>query len=444
MDINQVDLLDMSFDMFVNNLFGGKRMPNNINYLKLINRAMARAMAFDDKNKKRGIGIYRDAYYDENDIDKKGNPKLKFKYYYSKTKKEVTKEDLERINKLGLAPAYTDVWVSEDSNSKIQATGIDAKGRKQYRYHPRHIEIANENKFLRLFKFIKSIPKLDDKMAEDRNLALYSKNRTISVMLSIVKELNIRVGKECYAQTNKSYGISSLKKSHVTLTNNETVVKLNFKAKSNKQVSYTLKDEDIVKEIKQLLNLDGEKLFQYISDSENTLRVSDIDLNQYIQNYMGKAFTCKDFRTYAANFYFIKALLIETKKRSPKNKKIIKQNLNAAQENTAFYLRHTKSISKKSYTMSLIRDMYNDNPEWFVQNKNRQPLNVLIDLLKIFKDKIKEKRAKESGKKYDPNDESEDDEETDDENDENDEETDDENDEETDDENDDEVESDED
>jgi DNA topoisomerase-1 len=405
MDINLVNLSDLSLNLFDNYLFGGKRKSTDRNYMNMIKRAMA----FDDKNKKKGKGIYREAYYDENDVDKKGNPKLKFKYYYSKTKQLVTKEDLERINKLGLAPAYTDVWVSDDPNSKIQATGIDAKGRKQYRYHPRHIEIANEDKFLRLFKFIKSIPRLDEKMTEDRNLTLYSKNRTISIMLSIVKELNIRVGKECYAQTNKSYGISSLKKSHVTLTNNDTVVKLNFKAKSNKQVSYTLKDSEIVNEIKQLLNLEGEKLFQYISDSNNTLRVSDTDLNQYIQNYMGKAFTCKDFRTYAANFYFIKALLMETKKRSPKNKKIIKQNLNAAQESTAFYLRHTKSISKKSYTMGLIRDMYNDNPEWFVENKNRQPLNVLIDLLKIFKDKIKEKRAKESGKEYNPDIESDDD-----------------------------------
>jgi DNA topoisomerase-1 len=386
MDINLVNLSNIIY-----NLIGFGYTDSN------------RAMAFDDKNKKKKKGIYRESYLDDNDVDKKGNPKLKFKYYYANNNKLVSKEDLERINKLGLAPAYIDVWVSDDPNSKIQATGLDVKGRKQYRYHPRHIEIAHEDKFLRLYKFIKSIPKLDDKMKEDRALTLYSKNRTISVMLSIVKELNIRVGKEVYAQTNKSYGITSLKKSHVTLTNNDTVIKFNFKAKSNKHVSYTLKDPDIVNEIKQLLSLDGEKLFQYISDSNNTIRVSDTDLNQYIQNYMGKAFTCKDFRTYAANFYFIKALLTETKKRSPKNKKIIKQNLNIAQENTAFYLRHTKSISKKSYTMGLIRDMYNDNPEWFTENKNRQPLNVLIDLLKIFKDKIREKSSKESGKIYNPN-----------------------------------------
>ena len=398
MNLNLVNLHNIYIkDSFLHDLLGGYH-------------EMYRTMAFDDKNKQKKKGIYRESYLDKNDIDKKGNPKLKFKYFYARNNEEVTNEDLERINKLGLAPAYADVWVSDDPNSKIQATGLDAKKRKQYRYHPKHIEISNENKFLRLFKFIKSIPKLDEKMEEDKKNTLYSKNRTISVMLTIVRELNIRVGKECYAQTNKSYGISSLKKSHVTLTNDGTVIKLNFKAKSNKQVSYTLKDPEIVGEIKQLLNLEGEKLFQYISESNNVLRVSDIDLNQYIQNYMGKSFSCKDFRTYAANFYFIKALLAETKKRSPKNKKIIKQNLNIAQENTAFYLRHTKSISKKSYTMSLIRDMYNDNPTWFINNKNRQPLNVLIDLLKMFKDKIKEKRAKESGKTYNPDEEVDDEE----------------------------------
>jgi DNA topoisomerase-1 len=365
------------------------------NYFDLSNILIGgarRQIAYDDELKKEKKGIYRLNYYDNNDLDKKNNPKLKFNYFYYNNNKPVSKEDQERINKLGIAPAYTDVWVSQDSNSKIQATGFDAKGRKQYRYNPKHIVIANENKFLRLYNFIKSIPKLDEKMEEDKKLTMYNKNRIISYMLSIIKELNIRVGKEYYAQTNKSYGITSLKKTHVTL--NDKFIKFNFKGKSNKYVSYTLRDSNIISEIKKLMILSGEKLFQYINNNNNTLRVTDIDLNQYIQDYMGKSFTCKDFRTYAANFYFIKALLNETKKRSPKNKKIIKENLNYAQENTAFYLRHTKSISKKSYTMSLIRDMYTTDPEWFIENKNRQPINVLIDILKIFRDKIKQDRSK--------------------------------------------------
>ena len=137
----------------------------------------------------------------------------------------------------------------------------------------------------------------------------------------------MRVGKECYAKTNKSYGVTSMKKSHVKIDEDKLIAKFNFKAKSNKQVQYTLENADIVKQLIPLMNLEGEKLFQYKSDTGNILRATDVDLNQYIQNYMGKDFSCKDFRTYAANFYFIKALLKETKKRNPVDKKTAKKRI---------------------------------------------------------------------------------------------------------------------
>lgn len=306
-----------------------------------------RAKAFDDKNRKKGI--YRKDYLDKNDLDKNEKPKTKFNYYYSLTDKLVSDEDLIRINKLGLAPAYKNVWVSTDPKSKIQATGFDVKGRKQYRYHPDHIIRANENKFLRLYKFIRAIPILDKQIELDMEKDIYNKNKVISLMLLIIKELNMRVGKEVYARKNKSYGISSLKKTHVSFQG-ENTLKFNFKGKSNKQVSYTLKNSSIVNDVKQLMKLEGEKIFQYYNDKENSLKnilkITDADINQYIQHIIGKQFSVKDFRTYASNFYFMKALLNITQKRKPKNKKIIKQNLNEAQENTAFYLRHTKSISK--------------------------------------------------------------------------------------------------
>ena len=130
-------------------------------------------------------------------------------------------------------------------------------------------------------------------------------------------------------------------------------------------------------------------MFQYKTSDDNILKASDIDLNQYIQNVIGKEFSCKDFRTYAANFYFVKALLKETRNRNPTDQKTAKKNLSLAQENTAYYLRHTKSISKKSYTMDLIRDTYMNNSDFFIQSKNKQPLTVLIELLKMFKEKLK-------------------------------------------------------
>ncbi len=369
------------------NLIANNQNEWNLDYLSEVQEG-GRELAFDDQQKKKKKGIYRVKYEDKNDLDKKGNPKVKFNYFYIIDNRPVSPEEQIRINKLGLAPAYTDVWVSEDPNSKIQATGIDAKGRKQYRYTQSHVSKATTEKFLRLYKFIKNIHKLDDAIEKDITGPLYSKNRTISIMLNIIKELNMRVGKECYAKTNKSYGITSMKKSHVKIDNEKMIAKFNFKAKSNKQVQYTLDNPDIVKELILLMDLQGEKLFQYKSDNENIIRVSDVDLNQYIQDNMGKDFSCKDFRTYAANFYFIKALLKETKNRNPVNQKIAKKNLSLAQENTAFYLRHTKSISKKSYTMDLIRDMYMNDSDFFIQNKNKKPLTVLIDLLKIFKEKI--------------------------------------------------------
>ena len=362
-----------------------------LHIIPMIDRQYLRDMAFDDKMKKKKKGIYRVKYEDINDLDKKKNPKIKFKYYHLSNDKPVTEEEQIRINKLGLAPAYEDVWVSDDPNSKIQATGIDAKGRKQYRYTQTHIAESGTDKFLRLYKFIKVIHKLNEAMDNDILGEVYSKNRTISVMLNIVKELNIRVGKECYAKINKSFGISSMKKSHVKIDESKLIAKFNFKAKSNKQVQYTLNNKDIVKELILLLKLDGEKLFQYKTPSGDILKASDVDLNQYIQANIGKEFSCKDFRTYAANFYFVKALIKETRNRNPTNQKTAKKNLSLAQENTAYYLRHTKSISKKSYTMDLIRDIYMSNPDYFIQNKNKKPLTILIELLKMFKEKIKNK-----------------------------------------------------
>ena len=152
---------------------------------------------------------------------------------------------------------------------------------------------------------------------------IYSKERVIVTMLYIVKAVHMRVGKECYAKCNKSYGISSLKKKHSSFKNERLVFK--FKGKSNKRLYYSIKNKNIINHVKILLKLEGEKLFQYIDFKNKIRKVNDKDLNNYIQTNMGKNFTIKDFRTYASNHYFIKSLLSETKKRKPKNKKIIKE-----------------------------------------------------------------------------------------------------------------------
>ena len=340
----------------------------------------------DDNSNNEKTGIYRIKYEDKNDIDKNGNPKIKFKYYYSKNNKLVSNDDQIRINKLAIPPAYTDVWISCDPDSKIQGTGLDSRGRKQYRYNKTYIIESENQKFIKLYKFIKLMPKFENTINLDIKKPIYSKERTIALMFNIIKLLNIRVGKEIYAKTNKSYGICSLKKTHVKIINN--TIKLNFKAKSNKRVNYTIKDINIVNDIKYLLKLDGKNLFQFINNNIIN-KINDIDLNCYLRKNMGNNLTVKYFRTYSANLYFIESLLKETKLHKPDNIKIIKKNLSKAQEYTAFYLRHTKSISKKSYVLDLIRNIYIENPDFFLKNINKKPLLLLIKILKLYKKNLK-------------------------------------------------------
>jgi len=339
--------------------------------------SLGRQESHDIRNYNTGITRKKDIQSKE---------KNKFIYYYIKNGKEVSPSELKRIMKLGLPPAWENVWISADPISSIQAIGQDDQGRKQYKYHELHIKKAEQEKFLRLYKFIKAMPKLEKSMKEHSTSPSYSKNKVIVTMLTLVNELYIRVGKETYAQSNKSYGISSLRKKHIKLKDN--AIHLKFKGKSGVRTSYTLKDKEIHNHIKELLKIGGDKLFQYISDSGRILPITDVDLNDYVRNHMGKEFTVKDFRTYSSNYLFIKALLRETKKRSPKNEKIIKKNILKARKHTATALRHTLSISKKSYVMAFATELYQNNPDFFIANKDKDANQVLLNILKLYKQNV--------------------------------------------------------
>lgn len=311
----------------------------------------------------------------------------KFDYYYIKTNKPISKSDTDRISALKLPPAWADVWISADKDTNIQAIGTDMKGRKQYKYHQTHIDDAEREKFLRLSEFITALPKLDDAIKEHRRLSAYHKLRVIVSMLQIVSEVHMRVGKEQYARENKSYGLSSLKKKHAKISGD--TIRFNFKGKSNQRLSYTIVNPELSNHLQLLMSLEGDKLFQYLdNNTERIAKVTDSDLNHYIQEYMGSEFTIKDFRTYGANHHFVKSLLNETKKRTPKDIKTINKNIKYAIHTTAYYLRHTKAISKKSYIMNFCMDMYISQPEYFIQRKYDDPNTVLLDILRQYKRNI--------------------------------------------------------
>lgn len=317
----------------------------------------------------------------ENGITRKKNGK-QFTYYYIKNDNEVSKKDLDRINKLRIPPAWTNVWISIDSKSKIQVIGEDIKGKKQYIYHTEHVLEAERQKFIRLQDFVKSLPQFGKIVDKHMKLPHYNKLKTIAIMLTIVKKLHIRVGKEQYAKQNKSYGISSLEKRHMKLEGD--YINFRFKGKSKQILSYRFHSPTLRPQLQLLLKLEGDKLFQYIDFDEKIKRITDTDLNQYIQQHMGEQFTVKDFRTYAANYHFLNSLIRETLKRSPKNQKAIKKNLLNAQRKTSNALRHTESISKKSYVMNFIRELYQNNPEIFIKLKNDDVDDILLSILKMY------------------------------------------------------------
>jgi len=331
---------------------------------------------------------YDEKHFEEGIARKKVNDH--FVYYYINNGNEVTKKDLDRINNLKIPPNWDEVWISRDQNSSIQAIGKDNKGRKQYRYHHVHIEEAEKEKFARLYNFIKAMPKLEKIISEHNNLPFYEKNRIISLMLQMVKDYQLRVGKEVYARTNKSYGISSLRKKHVKIGSG--VIYLKFKGKSNQRLHYTVKNDFYIKSIKILMKLEGDHLFQYIAvddqGREKVMKISDRDLNQYIQEYMGKDFSIKDFRTFGANLYFIQALLNETKRHTPKDRKTIKKNIMNAFKSTARQLKHTGAVSKKSYVMNFALELYQNSPEFFTEHKNDDPTQFLLELLKLYKKNV--------------------------------------------------------
>lgn len=327
----------------------------------------------------KGEPSYDEKHYDTGIIRIRHGDK--FKYIYAKTKLPVSGRDAERITTLKIPPGWESVWISGDPNTDIQVLGKDAKGKKQYLYSDQHIKNVERQKFIRLYKFLLALPKLNNAILKhQKDINPYSESHVVSTILILVKELHFRVGKEQYVRENNSYGVSSLRKSHIKIGGvNGDKIKFDFVGKSKQKHSMTLIDATISEHMIQLLKLEGKKLFQFIDDG-NIKKITDVEINKYIQKYMGEIFTVKDFRTYAANHYFVQTLLNETMTQSND----IKKNVKNAIKISAQKLGHSDNISKKSYIMSYCVTLYTKKPDFFIKRKFNDPDAVLLEILKNY------------------------------------------------------------
>ncbi len=265
------------------------------------------------------------------------------------------RETLQRIRSLGIPPAYKDVWISPDPRGHLQATGYDAKGRKQYRYHPRWREVRDETKFERMLAFGRALPKIRERVDHDLSLPGLPREKVLATVVRLLETTLIRVGNEEYAQQNRSYGLTTMRDKHVDIKDSR--IRFKFRGKSGKEHDIDIKDRRLANIIKRCRDLPGQELFQYIDDEGERQAIDSDDVNKYLKEITGDDFTAKDFRTWAGTVLCSLALQeFEAVDSDAQAKKNIVQAVKSVSER----LGNTPAVCRKSYIHPAVLESYTD------------------------------------------------------------------------------------
>jgi len=221
----------------------------------------------------------------------------KFQYFDPEGERITDADEIKRLNALAVPPAYTDVWICADPCGHLQATGRDAKGRKQYRYHARWREVRDIDKYSRLEEFGKALPKLRKHLEAQLAEPGFSREKVLATVVMLLDATLIRVGNTQYARENKSYGLTTLRTRHVEVQGSE--IQFHFRGKSGVEHEVSVRDKRMAKVVKRCQELPGQNLFQYVDEEGERHNVSSSDVNAYLHNLTGADFTAKDYRTWA-------------------------------------------------------------------------------------------------------------------------------------------------
>jgi DNA topoisomerase-1 len=260
---------------------------------------------------------------------------------------------LKRIKTLAVPPAWTDVWICPHANGHIQATGRDAKGRKQYRYHTRFREVRDGTKYEHMMAFAQALPAIRAKLKEHMALRGLPREKVLATVVNLLETTLIRVGNDDYVKQNKSYGLTTLRDKHVEVDG--AALRFHFKGKSGKTWNLQVKDRRIAKIVRACQDLPGQELFQYIDEDGVQRDVTSADVNAYLKEITGTDISAKDFRTWAGTVLAAMALKeFETFDSDAKAKK----NVRAAIEHVASKLGNTPTICRKCYIHPEIMSSY--------------------------------------------------------------------------------------
>jgi DNA topoisomerase-1 len=218
-----------------------------------------------------------------------------------------TPKELERIRKLAIPPAWTDVWICPVPNGHLQATGRDARGRKQYRYHEEWRSVRDETKFGRMILFGEALPKIRQRVEEDLSQRGLSRTRVLAAVVKLLETTLIRVGNREYMKQNNSFGLTTLRDGHVDIEGSK--MKFEFRGKSGKDHAVEIQDRRLANVVRQCRDLPGQTLFQYLDENKEQQKVLSEDVNAYLKEISGEDFTAKDFRTWGGTVLMLAALL---------------------------------------------------------------------------------------------------------------------------------------
>jgi DNA topoisomerase I len=276
-----------------------------------------------------------------------------FEYFDTEGKAVGDEQRLLRIKRLAIPPAWADVWISPTANGHVQATGRDARNRKQYIYHERWREMRDENKYERIVSFGKALPKIRRRVSKDLSLPGLPRNKVVAAIVQLLEDSFIRVGNEEYARENKSFGLTTMQDRHVDVKGSK--MRFRFRGKSGIKHDVDVTDRRIAKIVLKLQDLPGQELFQYVDENDEVCAVTSQDVNDYLREITGEDFTAKDFRTWAGTVFAAVALStvggFETKKQAKAN---VKDAIGAVSK----ILHNTPAICRKCYIHPAVLETY--------------------------------------------------------------------------------------
>ena len=281
--------------------------------------------------------------------------KRRFRYFDAQGREITDESKLERIRALAIPPAWKDVWIAPSLRSRLQATGVDAAGRKQYLYHPAYRAQQEQAKYDKLIRFAERLPQLREAMSAHMDLDGLPPEKVAAIATRLVNLGWFRVGGERYAKTSRTFGITTLRKSHVSVRGSR--ISFRYRGKHSIMLRSAVVDAELAAAMRELIALPGARLFQFVQPDGSRCNLDQRRLNAYIKTYLGPEFSAKDFRTWGGT---LTAAIELAEHDPPENPTQAKRRLAAVMRNVGQKLGNTPAVARSSYVSPAVVEQYLD------------------------------------------------------------------------------------